>query len=80
MWWLFILKENNDDIAEYSYSRESEKLDGNIVYDKKTETATITVPCSLDTESKWSQKKGIGKFLSCVVGEGFPDKRRVVIG
>ena len=80
MWWVFVQKENSDNIAVYYYSRESEDLDGVIIYNKSTETVEVSIPCSEDKNNEWCQDKAVGKFISCVIDENYPAKRRVVIG
>ena len=47
--------------------------------DKKTEEWKVTCPCKADQGNEWCVFKSEEKFRH-VVEEGFPDRRRVVIG
>ena len=66
-------------MVEYRYSRESEALDGVIVYSRKYRKAELKVPCGADGDSFKGQERAVGKFLEGVVDLGFPERRRVVI-
>lgn len=79
MWWLYVKAGETADLIIYRYSTESDHLDGEIVYSKTTEEWKVTRPCARDMGSTWRIGKSEGKFLY-VVEEGFPVRRRVVIG
>ena len=79
MWWLYVEVFESAEHIIYCYSTESEDLDGVIVYDKKTEEWKVTCPCKADQGNEWCVFKSEEKFRH-VVEEGFPDRRRVVIG
>ncbi len=80
MWWIFKKEYESESIVIYSYSRESQRLDGSIEYDKRTGDISQFIECAEDKGSEWSKKKAIEKFVSCVAHEDFPNRRKVVIG
>ncbi len=65
--------------VQYSYSRESDDLDGIIQYNRITEEIVVLIPCAGDKESSYSQKKAIEHFYQ-VISEGFPESRYVACG
>ena len=80
MWWLYRLIEENNERALYGYSRETDKTDGIIEYDKNTGIAILVRPCESDTGDEWNSEYSLSRFVRFVVNEGLPSIRRVVIG
>ena len=79
MWWLFEKVSEAATQIIYRYSRESNECSGRIVFDKQTHDIVEFMHCAKD-HSEFDKKVAIGKFICCVVDEGFPDKRKVVCG
>ena len=80
MWWIFEKREDTHERVVYRYSRESGELDGLIEKDRVTGKVNMIRPCSSDNELVWCQYKAVREFASCVMEEGFPQTRKVVIG
>ena len=78
IWW-YEKVEETEELIIYRYARESKDLDGEIVYDKRSEEWKLTVRCTNDKESDWNASISEEKFRH-VVKEGFPDRRTVAIG
>lgn len=79
MWLLYQLIEETDTIYRYAYSRETNDLDGIIVYDKKTGETTVEKPCAKDKGIKFSINHAAESF-EFVIDEGFPARRMVAFG
>ena len=79
MWWLFVKAAETANQIIYRYSTESQDLDGEIVFDKITEEWGISRRSARDRDSNWCCMKAEEKFWR-VVEEGFPERRKVVIG
>lgn len=79
MRWYYHLNERNSRLLIYSYSRETEDLDGLIVFDVEKQTASVMRPCKNDTGSKKAQRKAIEHFGTVIEG-GFPDDKYVCCG
>ena len=80
MRWIFAMVEETEEKYVYRYARESDELDGMIEYDKEQKTVAMIKPCANDLGSEWCINKAIGKFVSFVAGEGFPNTRKVITG
>ena len=79
MRWLYVRFRETEDLIVYLYSMESDELDGEIVYDKRTEAFDVTRPCRKDAGNDCCIERTKQHFR-CVIREGFPAKRRVVTG
>lgn len=77
-WWYKLIQKTSREYI-YAYSRESEILDGVIIYDTTTKTARIEKESSTDSESIISLNASLRHFIK-VVREGFPAERHVCCG
>lgn len=79
MRWKYKLIFENERFYQYAYSRESDKLDGIIQYDKDTGKRTILKYCTADGPNKIAAKKAIEHFGS-VIESNFPKDCYVCCG
>ena len=77
MWWLFVQKSESSKRVIYSYSRNSENLDGIVIYDKRMEEAYIFDPCREDMDSYKDRNVTLGHFFNYVVDRAFPERKKV---
>lgn len=75
-----MMAEETKEKYVYRYARESDELDGVIEYSKEQKAVIMVKPCANDLGSEWCIEKAIGKFVSFVAGEGFPNTRNVITG
>ena len=77
MWWLFVKYQETEDEIVYHHSMESNDLDGENVWYKKSQRFDVTRPCRLDADNQWCIGRTRQHFFT-LVHEGFPDKRYVL--
>ena len=78
MRWLFERKAESTKRVIYRYSRDSNDLDGLVVYDKRMEEAFIYDPCVEDRYSYPNRKESLAHFINYVVERSFPERKKVV--
>lgn len=79
MWWLYKLIKSDKSVYEYAYSRESNNLDGRLVYDSSTGDITVTKRESKDSKSVFCEEKAIEHFYT-VIKNGLPEEYQVACG
>ena len=79
MRWHYRIKEKSKRLYIYAYSRETDELDGLIVFDTEKQFASLMKPASLDSNSKKAQSKAVEHFAK-VIDQGFPDGCYVCCG
>lgn len=77
-WWYKLLRRTEHEYV-YAYSRESEALDGIIIYDMTTGEARIERESATDDGNAVSLRASLRHFNK-VVREGFPERRHVCCG
>ncbi len=80
MRWKFRRAFINKRFVQYSYSRETDEMDGIIQYDRETEEIKILKPCENDKDSELSQSIAMEHFYWNVIQEGLPENRYVACG
>jgi len=78
MRWLFERKSESTKRVIYRYSRDSDSLDGLVVYDKRMEEAFIYEPCREDLEGYPNRRETLSHFINYVVERSFPERKKVV--
>lgn len=78
MWWRLKKLTDNENEIVYAYSRESDLLDGQIRYHKKTEKIECLKLASNDTQR--SVERFFAHVYGIIVDENAPDERMVATG
>lgn len=78
MKWLFKLKEKSKRFIIYSYARESNNLDGEIIYDLLKQSCSVLTMCSKDKDD-YDRNYSLEMFDK-VIREGFPEERQISLG